>query len=103
MLTPIFRRERRSAAGTGPPAARREILLARLDGKVRGVLAQRRGEIDQVLLLLPEDLANVLGDRVLAERFTLFHALAIRADRVALVLEVGPQHRFGLLGLLHWL
>src|SRR5258706_10268188 len=72
-------------------------LLARNVGRI---FAERGREIDQMLLLLAEDLANVFRDRILAERLAFAHTLAIRADRVTLVLQIGAQHLLGLFRLL---
>ncbi len=49
-----------------------------------------------MLLFLAQDLADVLSDRVLLQRFALLQALAVVPDGVVLVLEVGPQHHLGL-------
>jgi len=44
-----------------------------------------------MLLLLPQDLADVFPNGVLFEPFTLSHTLAIVANRVVLVVEIGAQ------------
>ena len=44
------------------------------------VFAERGRQIDLVLLLLPQDLADVLGDRVLLQRFALHDPLAIARE-----------------------
>ena len=54
-----------------------------------------------MLLLLPEDLADVLGDRVLAERLAFPHAHAVIPHRLVLVIEIGAQHGLVLLDELH--
>ena len=68
---------------------------------VGDVLAQRGRQVDLVLLLLDQDLADVLGHGVLAQRLALADALAVVADRLVLVLEVEPEHLLGLLRRLH--
>src|SRR5258707_15355758 len=62
-------------------------LLLAVARDVGWVFAERSREVDLVLLLLPENLPNVLGDRVFAHRLTLLDAVAIRANRVVLVVE----------------
>jgi hypothetical protein len=57
-------------------------------------LAEHRGKID--LVLLPHNPAEVVGDRILAERLALAHALAVSAHGVVLVLQAGAQHLLGL-------
>src|SRR5262249_9499699 len=52
----------------------------RLAGQIRRIFSECGGEIDLVLLLLPQDLADVLGDAVLSERFALAHPLTVGAD-----------------------
>ena len=53
------------------------------------------------LLFLPEDLADVFRDCVLAERLALAYAIAVRANGVVLVLQIRAQHLFGLVRQLH--
>src|SRR5262249_1272423 len=60
-------------------------------------------EIDPVLPLVPHDRADVFRDRVLRQRVALQHALAVRANRVLLVLQIGAHHLHLLLGQLHGL
>src|SRR5689334_1721316 len=71
--------------------------LARFENELylRDFLPQRRRQVDLVLLLLDEDAADVLGDRVLAERLALPHPLAIVADGLGLVVEIELEHLFG--------
>jgi len=51
-----------------------------------------------VVLLVEQDLPDMLGDGEFAERFALTDPLAVIADRVGLVLEIGAQHLLGLGG-----
>ena len=41
------------------------------------ILAECRGEIDLVLLLLTKDLSDIFGERVFLERFALHDTLAV--------------------------
>ena len=53
-----------------------------------------------MLLLLPQDLANVFGECVLLQRLALNHTLAVRTNRLGLVVEVRTQHLPRIVGLL---
>src|SRR5262245_24439516 len=63
--------------------------------------AQRGRQVDLMLLLVDQDLADVFGHRELPERLALADALAVVADRLVLVLEVESEHVLGLLRRLH--
>src|SRR5712692_8211419 len=71
-----------------PPRRRpaRELASRLTPREIGRVFAERCGKVDLVLLLLAQDFADVLGDRILAERLALAYALAVRANRVVLVL-----------------
>src|SRR3569833_545555 len=88
---------------TKSSSTRPRLLAANRRRELRRILAERGGQIDQVFLFVHEDLANVLADRVFAERFALLLTLAVFESRDALVLEVEAQHVFGLVGELHFL
>ena len=53
-----------------------------MSGKIGNVFTQRRGEINLVVLLVDQDLANLLGHGELAECFALAHPIAVVTDRV---------------------
>src|SRR5262249_43343872 len=54
--------------------------------------AQRRGQVDLVLLLVDEDLADLFSHRVLAQGLALADAPAVVADGLVLVLQVALEH-----------
>jgi hypothetical protein len=56
--------------------------------------AERSGQIDLMILLLHEDLANLFRHRVFSKRFTLPDAIAVIADGLVLVIEIVPEHVF---------
>jgi hypothetical protein len=55
---------------------------------VWNLFAKGRRQIDLMVLLLHEDLANLLGYRVFPKRFTLTDAVAVIADGLVFVLEI---------------
>src|SRR5437764_8932492 len=78
--------------GTGGRTAPRLPPIPCPSAQDRRVLAQGRGEVDQVLLLVLEDLPDVLGDGEFAQGLALLHPPAVLADGLALALEVEAQH-----------
>ena len=72
-------------------SARSATVTSSGDG-LRDVLAERRRQVELMLLLLPQNLADVLGDGVLLERLAFLDALAVGANRIVLVLQIGAQH-----------
>src|SRR5256885_1027991 len=82
--------------------ASRELMENLSARKIGRVLAERGRKIHEMLLLLPQDFADVFGDRILAERFALHDAIAVGANGVALVGQIGAEHLLGLLRLLYW-
>src|SRR5580693_3837058 len=60
-------------------------------------LAQRSGQIDLMVLLLHEDLANLFRHCELSQRFTLPDAIPVIANGVVLIVEIEPQHVFRIL------
>jgi hypothetical protein len=61
---------------------------------VRDVDAERGREIDLVILLLGEDLADLFGERVFSERLALADAVAIIADGLVFIVEIELKHSF---------
>src|SRR5262249_7668181 len=74
--------------------------LARL-AHVRHFDTERGGQIDLVVLLLDQNLADLLGQREFAERLALADAVAVIAHGLVLVVEVEAQHLLGVLRGLH--
>src|SRR5215813_2800989 len=62
------------------------------NAKVGNFFPEGSGQIDLMVLLLHEDLANLLRHRVFAKCFALPHAVAVVAYRLAFVLEVVAEH-----------
>src|SRR5882724_10958237 len=62
---------------------------------VRHVLTEGRGQINLVILFLHQDLANLLSERVLAQRLTLPDTLSVVSNRLVLVRQVEPEHVLG--------
>src|SRR5689334_9884847 len=54
--------------------------------------AQSRRQIDLVVLLLHQDLADLFGHRILTKALALPDAVAVLADRLVFVFEVESQH-----------
>src|SRR5262245_42992412 len=67
-------------------------------GDLGHVLAQGGGQVDLVLLLVDQDLADVLGHGVLAQGLALPHPLAVVAYRGVLVVQVEAKHLLCVLG-----
>src|SRR5680860_588785 len=63
--------------------------------EIRNVLAQRRGQIDEVVLLLHENLPDLLRHGELVESLALANPLTVVADGFRLILEVEFQHIAG--------
>ena len=68
---------------------------------VRHVLAKRGGKVDLMVLLLDEDLADLLRQGELTERFALPDPLLVIDDGLILVIEIELQHVSRLLRDLH--
>src|SRR5262245_33096991 len=88
-----------TAARLSRPAQRARLVAPRMGSgpflrlaDVGHVLAQRRGQVDLVLLLVDQDLADVLGQGVLAQGLALPDALAVVADGLVLRLQVEAEH-----------
>ena len=62
--------------------------------KVWDFFAEGRGQIDLMVLLLHQDLANLFRHRVFSKRFTLPDAIAVIANGFVFILEIEPQHVF---------
>ena len=56
--------------------------------------AQRSGQIDLMVLLLHEDLANLFRHREFSKRFTLPDAIAVIANGFVFIIEIVPEHVF---------
>src|SRR5262245_20588054 len=63
------------------------------------VFSEGGGQINLMLLFLTQDFADVFGDRIFPERLTLPYTFPVVPHRHVLVLEVGAQHRLGIVGL----
>src|SRR5689334_5277190 len=55
------------------------------------------GQIDLMVLLLHEDLANLFSHRVFSKRFTLRDAIAVIANGFVFIVEIVAEHVFGVL------
>src|ERR1700747_2179800 len=82
------------ANACAPSATLAQRASFRAAADVRNLNAQRRGQIDLMILLLHEDLANLFRHREFSERFALPDAIAIIANGFIFVVEVEPQHIF---------
>ena len=65
--------------------------------EIGNVDAQRGGQLDLVILFLHENVANLLGQGVLAQRVALADAFPIIEDRLVFVVQIEAQHFFRLL------
>src|SRR5689334_18938551 len=61
---------------------------------VGNFLAESSGQIDLMILLLHEDLADLFRHCILFQRFTLTDALSVIANSFVFVLEIEPEHVF---------
>ena len=68
---------------------------------VRHLNSQRGGQIVLVFLFLGNDLAELVGQGVVADRFGLLHPLAVVLDGFSLVIQVETEHLFGLVAQLY--
>jgi hypothetical protein len=59
---------------------------------IRHVLAERRRQIDLVVLLVYENLPNLLRHGKFAEGFTLPNPLAVIPDRFILIFQIKAEH-----------
>src|SRR5262245_49450161 len=74
------------------PARRQPSDLSRTTrAPVRRFDAQGGGQLDLMVLLLHEDLAQTLGNRIFSDSFALPDALAVVANRLGLVVKIEPQ------------
>src|ERR1043166_1772165 len=61
---------------------------------VRDFYAEGGGQIDLMILLLHEDLANLFRHRVFSKRLALSDAIAVIANGFVLVIEIVSEHVF---------
>src|ERR1700728_2472407 len=61
---------------------------------VRHFDAERGRQVDLMILLLGENLADLLCQRVFSKRLALADSIAIIANGLVLVIEVEPEHLF---------
>src|SRR6266566_354326 len=97
-------RERPEAAISAPTAVLATLAQGASFGTtadVRDCYAEGGGQIDLMVLLLHEDLANLFRHRVFSQRFTLSDAIAVIANGLVLVIEIVPEHVFRLLRRAH--
>ena len=64
----------------------------RTTADIRNFYAQGGGQINLMILLLHDDLANLLGHRVFAKRLTLPNSVAVIANGFIFILEIIAEH-----------
>src|SRR5580704_5483552 len=70
---------------------------------IRHVLAERRRQVNLVVLLVYENLPNLLRHGKFAEGFTLANPLAVIPDRFILIFQIKAEHFLCLLRSPDWL
>src|SRR5277367_5369557 len=61
---------------------------------VRNIFAEGGGQVDLMILLLHENLADLFGEGEFPKLFALANAVAVVANGFGLVFEVEPEHGF---------
>jgi len=70
---------------------------------IRDVFAESSSQVDLMILLLHQNLADLFRHRVFSKRFTLRDAIAVIANGFVFIIEIVPEHVSGIFRCADWL